>query len=75
MERSHHRADPRAELLGELFALDDEAFTWLLLALAPSAMLHGGHTQVWPDGLGGFRDRERIERIRKLAGQLIDAQK
>lgn len=64
-------AQSRAPLLALLAALDDEAFNWLLLALAPSAMFHGAHTQVWPDGLGGFQNREKIEAIRAEAKRLI----
>lgn len=58
-------------LASKLGALDDESFGWLALALLPSAMLHGARTQVWPDGLGGFRDRERIEEIRDLANAYV----
>ncbi len=45
----------RTTLMETIAALPDEAFSWLLLALAPKAMLHGANTQVWPDGLGGFQ--------------------
>jgi hypothetical protein len=45
---------PRERLLAALKEMPDEAFAWLALALPSSAMLKGGRTQVWPDGIGGF---------------------
>ncbi len=44
-------------------SLDDEAFSWIALALLPKAMMHGAKTQIFPDGLGGFKDREKIENL------------
>lgn len=62
---------PREELNQAIANLDDEAFSWLARACLQSAMLHGASTQIWPDGLGGFRDREGIERVRDLAAQYL----
>lgn len=62
----------RLKLLLLLAQLDDEAFDWLLLALLPSALLHGAHAQVWPDGLGGFSDRETIIAVQAEAKELSD---
>lgn len=59
-----------AELIG---SLDDEAFVWLVLAMQPKAMTIGGRAQVWPDGLGGFRDREKMETIRTLCADYMKA--
>jgi hypothetical protein len=67
----HSIEDKRATLIALLALLDAEAFSWLLLALGASAQLRGANTQVWPDGLGGFRDRERIEAIRAEAAKLL----
>jgi hypothetical protein len=61
----------RLWLLWLLWKLDEEAFDWLVLALLPSAQLKGAHTQVWPDGLGGFRDRETLDKIRAAAAEYI----
>lgn len=62
----------REELNKTISELDDEGFSWLARALMKSAMLHGALTQVWPDGLGGFRDREKIEHVRALATKYIE---
>lgn len=52
--------------------LDDESFAWLALAVLPWATTLGGKIQIWPDGLGGFRDRERIEQIRAAAKTYLE---
>jgi hypothetical protein len=59
-------------LVDAIGALNNEAMAWLALSLLPSAMMHGAHTQVWPDGLGGFTDREGIERVRELAKRYVN---
>lgn len=55
-------ADPRAaarKKIGALIgALDDEAFGWLACTIAGR-----GKPPIWPDGLGGFRDRVTIKKI------------
>lgn len=55
------------EVLHALAQLDDEAFSWVVRACLPSAMLHGAGTQIWPDGTGGFRDRTGINNVREAA--------
>lgn len=65
----------RRNIIEALATMDDEAFSWLVLAVPPSAMLHGATCQIWPDGLGGFRDREKIEALRAAAQVWIDSQK
>lgn len=57
----------REKIIEALATMDDEAFSWFVLAIPPSAMLHGGTCQIWPDGLGGFQDRETIEALRTAA--------
>ena len=61
----------RVELLRLLGCVDAEAFSWLVLALLPSAMLHGAAAQVWPDGTGGFKDNKTIAAIRTAAERYI----
>ena len=63
----------RRKIIEALATMDDEAFSWLVLAMPPSAMLHGGTCQIWPDGLGGFQDREKIEALRTAAQAWINA--
>lgn len=63
----------RLKLLLLLARLDEESFTWIVLALRPSAMTRGGNCQIWPDGLGGFRDRDTLEAIRAAADELVTA--
>lgn len=65
----------RGKIIEFLALLDDEAFSWLVLAMPPSAMLHGATCQIWPDGLGGFRDRELIEALRTEAQKWIEERK
>lgn len=62
----------RLKLLLLLATMDDEAFVWLAMAMLPSAMLAGAHAQVWPDGLGGFQDRETIEAARDAAREYCE---
>ncbi len=40
-------------------SLDDEAFSWLVMTITGM-----GRPPIWPDGLGGFRDRNTIEKVR-----------
>ena len=63
----------RGPIIRALAILDDEAFSWLVLAIPPSAMLHGGTCQIWPDGLGGFQDRVTLEALRVAAQAWLDA--
>ncbi len=64
----------RTRILAALSTMPDEAFGYLLLACAPSAMLHGAHAQIWPDGIGGFTQESRasIEETRAASKELID---
>lgn len=64
----------RKTLIRLLSTMDDEAFSWLVLALQPSAMTAGALMQVWPDGLGGFRDRKTIEATRAAAAAWLEAE-
>jgi len=57
----------REKLIKLLSELDEEAFSYVVLSLLPSAMFHGVRTQVWPDGIGGFIDKMTINAIRKEA--------
>jgi hypothetical protein len=66
----------RTRILAALAAMPDEAWDWLILACAPSAMLNtggapasGANIQIWPDGLGGFEEASRaaIEEVRAAA--------
>lgn len=49
----------KTRILKAFADMPDEAFGYLLLAAAPSAMFHGGQSQIWPDGIGGFSDASR----------------
>lgn len=53
--------------------MPDESFDWFVLACQERAMMQGGHTQIWPDGIGGFTSQSRasITAIREAAGQYI----
>lgn len=62
----------RGPIIRALATMDDEAFSWLVLAMPPSAMLHGGTCQIWPDGLGGFQDRATLEALRVAAQAWLD---
>lgn len=64
----------KTKFLQILSEMSDEGFSWLLLACQKSAMMHGAGTQIWPDGLGGFSDREKIEELRAEAERLINVQ-
>lgn len=48
----------RTRILTLLAEIDDEAFSWVAVALVQ---------RIWPDGLGGFRDRKGIEAVRQEA--------
>lgn len=63
----------RTRLLAALATMPDEAFDWLALACLPSAMLHGAHAQIWPDGVGGFvaASRAAIDEARAAAGAYV----
>jgi len=60
----------RLRLLLILATMPDEAFGWLV----QSIMLVPGRTNVWPDGLGGFRkeSRESITAARDAAREFWD---
>lgn len=64
----------RQRLLDAIGTLPDEALSWLALACAPKAMLHGAHAQIWPDGIGGFtrESRAAIDRVREAAASCFD---
>lgn len=53
----------RTRLFTLLAEMPDEAFGWVLIALA---------TRIWPDGLGGFMpdSRTSIEAVKSEAGRL-----
>lgn len=59
----------RLALIKALAAMPDEAFSWFVMACPTSAMMKGGHAQIWPDGMGGFQDasRKSVEAVRKAA--------
>jgi hypothetical protein len=59
-------------LLGQL---NDEAFTWIAMALQASAMTKGAGLQIFPDGMGGFIDRDKLEELRLAAVAYIDSQR
>lgn len=61
----------RVELLLLLARMNDEAFAYVALAMQKSAMTGGALTQIWPDGLGGFTDRDIIEAARKAADDYL----
>lgn len=65
-------ADPQAEArkhIGELLgSLDDEAFGWLVMTITGM-----GRPPIWPDGLGGFRDRDTIEKVRTACHAYVAA--
>lgn len=73
MPTAEDQAAHKAHICKLLATLDDEAFAWLALAMLPKAMTRGGGVQVWPDGLGGFRDREKIEEIRSTCDKYVKA--
>ena len=56
----------------DLAHLNDEALVWIALALLPSAHPMS-RTPLYPDGLGGFMDRERLERLRQTATEYVTA--
>lgn len=64
----------KLKVLLALAQLDDEAFEYLVLALLPSAQLNGAYAQVWPDGVGGFRDSALIAAVRTAATEYITSE-
>ena len=56
----------------DLAHLNDEALIWIALALLPSAHPMS-RMPLYPDGLGGFTDRERLERLRQTATEYLTA--
>jgi hypothetical protein len=73
MGKDRARKRARVEICGQLRLLDDEAFSWLAVALQAHAMTKGAGLQIWPDGLGGFQRRARIEAIRAAADRYLRA--
>ena len=73
LDNRANRNQARAKLIGHLTMLDDEAFTWLVLACLPSSMARGARVGIWPDGLGEFEDRANIAGIRFAAQAYINA--
>ena len=65
------KAAARVRLNAAIVRLDDEAFSWLALALLPAALARGAHAQVWPDGVGGFRFSERVDAVRIAAEEYV----
>lgn len=63
----------RKEIIKILETMPDEAFSWFVLATAPSAMMKGANNQIWPDGIGGFtqESRDSINAIRKAADDYL----
>lgn len=66
----------RHEILRILGAMPDEAFAWFVLATRASAMTTGANAQIWPDGMGGFREDSRaaVAALRTEAQRYIDKQ-
>jgi hypothetical protein len=65
----------RTRLLQALTTMPEEAFGYFVLASLPSAMLHGAHAQIWPDGIGGFTQasKDAITAVRAAAAAYVDA--
>lgn len=63
----------RTKLLKALETMPDEAFDWFVLATRQRAMMFGGNTQIWPDGIGGFRkeSQKSITEIRDAAEEYL----
>ena len=47
----------RLKLLLILAMMPDEAFNWLVLVLLPKVPMRTN--QIWPDGMGGFKEKSR----------------
>lgn len=64
----------RHEILRILGSMPDEAFGWFILACRASAMTTGANAQIWPDGMGGFREDSRaaVAALRTEAQRYID---
>lgn len=62
----------RLKLLLVLASMPDEAFTWLVIAIAKLP----NRPNVWPDGIGGFthESRDAISAARAAAGELLNEQ-
>lgn len=63
----------REPMLELLRTMPEEAYSWFVIATAPSAMLKGANNQIWPDGIGGFLEQSRvaIEAVRAEADRYI----
>lgn len=57
----------KEQILAVMAELDDEAFVWIVLALQPSGTPIRGTASIFPDGVGGFHDSDKITRLRELA--------
>lgn len=64
--------DPRAQArqhIGQLLgSLDGEAFGWLVMTITGM-----GRPPIWPEGLGGFHDREKIEQARAACRAYVES--
>jgi hypothetical protein len=58
----------QARIVTNLAAMDGEGFSWLAITIAGM-----GRPPIWPDGLGGFRDRERIAAVVTDAKAYVEA--
>lgn len=67
----------RVALLTALATMPDEAFGWFVLACPVSAMMKGGHAQIWPDGMGGFSQESQtsVEAVRAAADAYLEAKR
>lgn len=62
---------PRERMVTLIGGLDDEAFSWLAICcLSSQKSMRPG---LWPDGLGGFKDREAIEALREAAAKYVES--
>jgi hypothetical protein len=74
MQREENMTEKdRTRIIAALTTMPDEAFGWFVLAAQTSAMIKGGNTQIWPDGIGGFTDESRksITEIRAAAEEYL----
>ncbi len=64
----------RTRILKALAEMPNEAFSWFVLAAAPSAMRHGANSQIWPDGIGGFsqESQKAIADVRAAADDYMN---
>jgi len=56
----------RTKLLECFVTMDNEAFSWLVMCISGDRQ-----PQIWPDGTGGFRDKEIIEKAKLAAKKWI----